>query len=140
MTWVEVLVTRTSDWNFELFAPSAWPTDGMISDSGRGVLCDIGDTGVTTLTETGTLDEGGAPLVPVFIPEALRPAPLPEAFVMTTTVPVFVPIGKVEGSEETRSVMPSAGIVPLAGATLSHGSSTVAVKLTGDPLPGRKSL
>src|SRR5437016_4793523 len=50
----EVLQTRTSDSNSELFAPGAWPTAGMISASGGGVFLPPGDTGETRLTETGT--------------------------------------------------------------------------------------
>ena len=91
----------------------------MIRESGRGVLREVGDTGVTTLTETGTLDEGAMPSVPV-LPEALIAVPVADAWV-TTTVPVFVPIGRVEGLADTTRVMPPAGIVPLAGETLSHG-------------------
>src|SRR6185369_1890702 len=60
---------------------------------------------------------------------------------VTMTVPVSVPFGRFEGSALTSSVTPSAGRTPLAGTTVSHGLSTVAVNGCTRPSlrPGTKT-
>src|SRR4051794_5565847 len=113
--WAEELVTRTSDWNFELM-PSAWATAGMISASGGGPFLDVGETGCTRLTETVVVAGGLSPR------GTMREcdAPVGDANV-TFTAPLLVPTGSPSVFAVTLRVVPSGATVPLDGETVSHG-------------------
>src|ERR1700694_1295048 len=78
----------------------------------------VGETGVTRLIDTGT-DTVVVPLV------RIGPELLP---IVTSTVPVCVPLGRLVGSAVTVRSTPSGGSRPLEGDTCSHGLSTVAAK------------
>src|SRR6266542_1840127 len=121
-----VLVTRMSERHCEL-TPSRWPTEGMISEFADAEVFAVGETGVTRLMETGTA---------VDVAFGAMPPPL-GAPMVTTSVPVAVPFGSVDGSALISKSMPEGGRKPLAGVTLSHGLSTLAVK--GKVPPGMPS-
>ncbi len=91
----------------------------MISDCGIGELPAFGLTGVTRFTFTGT-----------FVDVA-------RVVVVRWMVAVDVPAGRVFGSALTARSRPWGGMDPEEGETLSHGSSTVAVKVcpAGATLP-----
>jgi len=103
----EPFVRRTSEKN-GLVAPLTCVTTGMISALFGGSDLLPGATGVTRLTESGTL----ATVVP------------PE---VTVTVPVFAPGGRLLGFAVTVTVVPPGGIVPLDGVTVRYGLSVVAL-------------
>src|SRR5947209_1511737 len=88
----------------------------MISEFGSGSVPGSGETGGARLIDTGTDVE-----------------PPAAAVVDKWSVAVFVPTGRRRGSAVIVRSMPSGGIVPLDGVTVSHGSSTVAVKLCAAP-------
>src|SRR3954453_16050531 len=107
---------RTSDWKCEPM-PSAWATGGMIMALTGGLLSfGFGVTGVTRLTETGTLplEVAVAPIFPeafcVLVPFRVasnEPASGPEVFMLTLT-----------GT-------PPEGSGPVAGVTVTNGLSDV---------------
>src|SRR5436190_21416464 len=93
------LVRRTSDWNGPP-EPLTCVTTGMISALPGGRFLLPGETGVTRLTETGTL---------VVWP----------VLVVTVTVPVLAPGGRLPGAAVTlRSTLPDAGMLPAEGVTV----------------------
>src|SRR5438105_2692109 len=111
--WAEELVTRTSDWNFELM-PSAWATAGMISASGGGAFFVVGETGCTRLTETVVVAGGVLPSAPM----CDEPLDDPK---LTLTAPLLVPTGRPSVFAVTSRVVPPGATVPLEGETVSHG-------------------
>src|ERR1700756_2562938 len=121
---------RTSERHCELM-PSRWPTEGMISELPAGADCAAGETGVTTLTETGTVTGGLVSSAPIFDEEPGK---------VMMMVAVNVPFGRSAGSAETVRVRPSSGRTPLFGETVSHGSSVVALKGITEPWPGMKTV
>src|SRR6266511_2280781 len=88
----------------------------MMSEFGSGEVPASGVTGVTRLIETGT--DLGVPA---------------DAVVVRRRLAVFVPTGRRRGSAVMVRSMPSGGIVPLDGVTVSHGSSVVAVNPCAAP-------
>src|SRR4051794_13938918 len=114
---------RASERHCELM-PSRWPTEGMISELAEGVEIVDGETGVTTLMETGTVTGGLLSSAPTFDGEPGK---------VTMMVAVKVPLGRSAGSAETLSVSPAAGRMPLDGVTVSHGSSLIAKKPIAAP-------
>src|SRR5205809_998017 len=121
---------RTSERHCELM-PSRWPTEGMIREFADGVEIVVGETGVTTLMETGTVTGGLASSEPIFAGEPGK---------VRMMVAVKVPLGRSAGSAETLSVSPAAGRMPLDGVTVSHGSSVDAMKANAVPWPGMKTV
>src|SRR3954454_22084928 len=103
----DALVRRTSEKN-GLVAPLTCVTTGMISALFGGSDLPPGATGVTRLTESGTL----ATVVPPDV---------------TVTVPVLAPGGSEAGFAVTVTVVPPGGIVPLDGVTVRYGLSVVAL-------------
>src|SRR5436309_1405007 len=91
----------------------------MISEFGSGVFLPPDATGVTVVTETGTLAGGVVSL-------AVKPS-LPAALVVKITVAVFVPSFSAAGSETMVNVTPCAPSVPDEGVTVAHGLSVFAV-------------
>src|SRR5882672_3059698 len=82
----------------------------------------IGDTGATTLTETGTLiGGGGSPSAPT-LPAAGRR--------LTMTHPCVEPTSNCAVSIDTVTVAPSDGSGPLAGETVMNGLSEVTLKVS----------
>src|SRR5258705_3555299 len=120
---------RTSERHCELM-PSRWPTEGMISELAEGVEIVDGETGVTTLIDTGMVTGGLVSRPPTF-------AGVPGKVMMM--VAVKVPLGRSAGSAETLSVSPAAGRMPLDGGTVSHGSSGDAQDGNAAPWPGMET-
>src|SRR5205085_4398377 len=110
-TWPsEVLVRRTSDWNGPV-KPTTCVTMGMISAFAGGCVLPDGPTGVTRLMDTGTF--------------AVCPA-----LVVTVTVPVFAPGGRLPGCAVTvRLTLPDDGTLPCDGMTARYGLSVAAEKV-----------
>src|SRR4051794_2101491 len=120
---VDAFVRRTSEKN-GLVAPLTCVTTGMISALFGGSDLLPAATGVTRLTDSGTLTT-------VLPPE------------VTVTVPVFAPGGRLVGFAVTVTVVPPGGIVPEDGVTVRYGLSVVALKpVSSDPVlpdgPGMK--
>ncbi|SRR5258706_10297447 len=91
------LVMRTSDWNGPV-APFTCVTTGMTSALPGGMDLPPGVTGVTRLTDTGTL-----------------PIDAPLFVFVTLTVPVFAPGGRSLGLTVTVTVVPFGPTVPEGG-------------------------
>src|SRR4051812_21853165 len=122
MDCAEVLVRRTSLTKREPM-PSACATAGM-----RSALnplfgsFGVGVTGVTTLTETGTLiGAGGSPSAPVL--------PAPGARLMTI-IACVEPVSNCDRSMVAVTVAPSAGSGPLDGEMVMNGLSEAAVNVS----------
>src|SRR5437764_2482917 len=103
----------------------------MISEFAEGVEIVVGETGVTTLMETGTVTGGLVSSAPTFAGEPGK---------VTMMVAVKVPLGRSAGSAETLSVSPAAGRMPLDGVTVSHGSSVDTRNGIAAPWPGPKTV
>src|SRR3954468_12394115 len=101
--------------------PSAWAMAGMSRVlSGALVSFGFGDTGATTLTETGTLSGGGgSPSVPIFPAAGRR---------LMMTLPCVEPTSSCDVSIDTVTVAPSAGSGPLDGETVMNGLSEATLK------------
>src|SRR5229473_3905298 len=99
----------------------------MMSEFGSGELPAFGVTGATRLTVTGTL-AGGSPAVDVMWCVASTD-PLDALVVVEMwSAASLDPAGRFFGSAVIFRSIPSGGIVPEEGVTVSHGLSTVAVK------------
>src|SRR5438128_12124169 len=122
---------RRSDWSR---APDTelCETSGTINEDGIGGVPAFGDTGGTRFTEIGTvpLPPGG--------PSKVRLEPLTNADVCVATrmVASLDPSGRSVGSAVTVRSIPPGGSVPDAGFTVSHGLSTLAVKVCVLAPPG----
>src|SRR3954467_7983846 len=99
----------------------------MISEFGSGVVLPPGETGVTVVTETGTLTAVVSVATTLVLPAAPR---------VSMTVAVFVPSLSATGSEMIVSVTPSGPSVPDDGATVAHGLSARTVNGTAGVRPG----
>ncbi len=106
----------------------------MKSEFGSGVFLPPEETGVTVVTETGTLGGGGG-----VVSEATT-FPLVATLNKRLPVAVFVPSFSAAGSEMIVSVTPPAPSVPEAGVTVAHGLSVKAKKLTVGVTPGMKMV
>src|SRR5216684_1743036 len=104
----------------------------MKSELGSGVFLPPEETGVTVVTETGTLAGGVVSVATMF--------PLLEALNERMTVAVFVPSFSATGSEMIVSVAPLGPSVPDDGFTVAHGLSVRAVKLRLGVTPGMKMV
>src|SRR3954469_24339203 len=104
----------------------------MISEFGSGVVLPPGETGVTVVTETGTLTG-------VVVSVAMMP-PLLAAPSVRMIVAVLVPGFSATGSEMIVSVTPSGPSVPDDGATVAHGLSARAENGTEGVRPGVKMV
>src|SRR2546428_3009896 len=102
----------------------------MISESGGGVFLPVEETGVTRLTDTGTLT-GATPL------PAMRPDD-PASYVRMI-VPVFVPRLRAAGAGVTVKVTPAGPRGPEEGVTVSHGLSVPAGDEAGGGCPAAKT-
>src|SRR3954470_17191033 len=101
----------------------------MISEFGRGVFLPCGATGVTVVTETGTLKGGVV---------SSATTPFDAAPNVRMTVAVFVPSFSAIGSERMVSVIPSGPSVPEDGLTVAQGLSVRAVNGTAGVRPAMK--
>ncbi len=90
----------------------------MISEAGIGTSGAVtGMTGVTRFIDTGML---------TVVVACVCGEPSDGGVVMlTTTVPVTVPLGRSFGSASSSTVTPSGGSTPADGRTFSHGLSVV---------------
>src|ERR1700692_4680070 len=106
----------------------------MMSELGSGELLPPEATGVTVVTETGTVAGGGG-VVSLALTPSLLAAPK-----VRITVAVFVPSFSAFGSETTVSVTPCGPRVPEDGVAVAHGLSVRAVNGTAGVRPGTKMV